>query len=236
MRGARSDLPLDARHRSAAAVAPPRRRLPQLPGRTARRAVRDVLGLDGRHPPRVQGARAERGPAANYELWSFVPPAVLPLLASNYPGGNQILLDGAPVVRETVWDRPVSTSAAANLWHTTLVAGLGTFGGYYAVNVTDADCGGTAGLHGDCGVTNYVAPGKGDGSTRPRRTATRSTRTRRRGPHFLWQLTDVPSSGTTEHGAIHRTSVLDDGDHVLRGPARRWPRSSVRTRAPPRSA
>ena len=85
------------------------------------------------------------GPSANHELWAFAPPAVLPRLASNYPQGNQIILDGSPVVAEAVWDRALAQTTgtdAAKQWHTTLVAGLGAGGGgYYALNVTDADCG-----------------------------------------------------------------------------------------------
>lgn len=135
----------------------------------------------------------DEGGDTDHELWSFVPPAVLPRLASNYPAGNQILLDGSPVVREAVWERsPADTSGAASgrKWHTTLVAGLGAAGGgYYALNVTDADCGGSSSA-GDCLASgNYEQPAKGNFD----HVATGGVidNTSKKGPHFLWQITDV---------------------------------------------
>ncbi|MDB4939002.1 MAG: Type fimbrial biosis protein PilY1 [Labilithrix sp.] len=118
----------------------------------------------------------------NYEMWAFVPPAVLPKIATNYPTGQQILLDGTPVVKDTVWDRkptdvptvppPIDRKAE---FHTTLVAGMGQGGaGYYALNVTDPDCGGFAANTLSCtGAGKYTASVKTVG------------------PHFLWQLTDI---------------------------------------------
>ena len=74
------------------------------------------------------------------ELWAFMPPAVLPKLLSTYPGSHQLLLDGAPVVRDVIYDRDKSATSlmAATNWHTALVAGFGTGNrGYYALDVTD---------------------------------------------------------------------------------------------------
>jgi type IV pilus assembly protein PilY1 len=74
------------------------------------------------------------------ELWSFLPPGVLYGLRSAYPSANPLLLDGAPVVKDVVFDR---SKAAGSLmlgsnWHTALVAGFGTgHRGYYALDVTD---------------------------------------------------------------------------------------------------
>jgi len=66
---------------------------------------------------------------------------VLPKIATNYPSGQQILLDGTPVIKDTVWDRAPADPVSADQYHTTLVAGMGAGGaGYYALNVTDADC------------------------------------------------------------------------------------------------
>lgn len=80
---------------------------------------------------------------ANNELWSFIPPAVMPRLISQYPGSQQILLDGRPVVRDIPFERTVGQAAAAGTaggaeFHTVLVAG-GYLGGgfYYALDVTD---------------------------------------------------------------------------------------------------
>jgi len=117
----------------------------------------------------------------NFEMWAFVPPAVLPKIATNYPTGQQVLLDGTPAVKDTVWDRkdPVS----ANLYHTTLVAGMGAGGaGYYALNVSDPDCGGIASPNGCLGGTFTPA------TTKPLAFGTATPAV---GPHFLWQLTDV---------------------------------------------
>ena len=91
----------------------------------------------------TSGVPAFDNVAAEHELWAFVPPAVLPRLASNYPTGQQILLDGTPSVKDIVWDRLLRTEAP--LYHTTLVSGLGAGGGgYYGLNVTDSDCQGDA--------------------------------------------------------------------------------------------
>ncbi len=128
----------------------------------------------------------EEGPTTSkHELWSFIPPVVLPKLSSNYPAGQQIILDGSPVVKDMVWDRGRTDLASGSAWHTTLVAGLGTNGpGYYALNVSDVDCN-----SGDC-VTNYEAPGYGVKAEAA--FADKYAGSVKRGPHFLWQLTDAP--------------------------------------------
>lgn len=79
----------------------------------------------------------------NNELWSFIPPYVLPQLLGNY-NSQSVLLDGAPAVKDVIFDRDPSTvilddqNAAHSGWHTVLVAGGGVGGGfYYALEVTD---------------------------------------------------------------------------------------------------
>ena len=105
--------------------------------------------------------------ADNFEMWAFVPPAVLPKIASNYPSGQQILLDGTPVVKDTVWDRAPSDTVGPNQFHTTLVAGMGAGGpGYYALNVTDPDCDGP-GVAASAAIRTRARVGS------PRRTARR---------------------------------------------------------------
>lgn len=120
----------------------------------------------------------------DYELWAFVPPAVLPKLASNYPTGQQILLDGTPVVKDTVWDRKPSDPVDANQYHSTLVAGMGAGGpGYYALNVSDPDCGGI-------GVTTACQGSKFKAATNKTEAYAAD------GPHFLWQLTDFEKAAS----------------------------------------
>lgn len=144
---------------------------------------------------------------ATHELWSFIPPAVLPRLASNYPSGNQILLDGTPVVKDTVWDRTVGEIDNGSKWHTTLVAGLGVAGGgYYAVNVTDSDCSSTANTNECTGTSGYEAPGYGSLDHAGGGAYDGSGSGAKRGPHFLWQLTDFPRSPTGETARVVRRS------------------------------
>lgn len=146
---------------------------------------------------------------AKHELWSFIPPAVLPKLAANYPTGQQILLDGSPIVKDVVWDRKrddLTAGSAAKAWHSTLVAGMGTNGpGYFALNVSDVDCSG-----GDCS-TSYEAPSygvKADASF-----ADVQSGSAKKGPHFLWQLTDAPRV-TGETLSTSRTSTGDNKSFV----------------------
>lgn len=94
----------------------------------------------------------------NNELWAFVPPAVLPYLAAQYPGSRMQLLDGAPQVKDVVatdlqvtdalgrprfkLSRDVATARAGRnglaRWRTILVQGFGsTRAGYFALDVTD---------------------------------------------------------------------------------------------------
>ena len=79
---------------------------------------------------------------ANNELWSFLPPAVLPRLLTTY-NQQSILLDGQVVVRDVVLER-TETQALAGYgaggpqWRTILLAGGGGGGAYYfALDVTD---------------------------------------------------------------------------------------------------
>jgi type IV pilus assembly protein PilY1 len=159
----------------------------------------------------------EQAPGAHHELWSFIPPAVLPRLASNYPAGNQILLDGTPVVKDTVWDRATTEPNfdSGTKWHTTLVAGLGEGGGYYALNVTDSDCGQRdSNVHaGECanqtGSTGYDKPANGNLDQAGR------AQNPKRGPHFLWQLTDVPQSANLANETAKVTRRGRDGKNYV---------------------
>ena len=79
----------------------------------------------------------------NNELWSFIPPYVLPGIMSQFPSTSQILLDGRPVVKDIPFSRNLAQATAGGTasgadWRTVLVAG-GYLGGgfYYALDVTD---------------------------------------------------------------------------------------------------
>jgi len=75
----------------------------------------------------------------NNELWSFLPPGVLPRLRSMYPGVQQNLLDGAPIVSDVVLQRTSSDAQGTSVaWRTILTAGFGvSMSGYYALDITN---------------------------------------------------------------------------------------------------
>lgn len=75
---------------------------------------------------------------ANNELWSFIPPAVLPSLLGSYDR-QALLLDGSPIVKDVVFERSQSQAQKADAsWHTVLVASGGAGGAfYYALDITD---------------------------------------------------------------------------------------------------
>lgn len=81
--------------------------------------------------------------AVNNELWAFIPPAVLPGVRTLFPGVQQNLLDGVPVVRDIVLQRSKTQAQAAGgtlgaQWSTVLLSGFGVgFNGYYALDVTN---------------------------------------------------------------------------------------------------
>jgi type IV pilus assembly protein PilY1 len=82
------------------------------------------------------------GGPANNEIFSFVPPAVLPNLLSTY-NQQAVLLDGPPVIKDVVFQRSKAVAlsqASQTAWHTVLVGGSGgsaSGGFYYALDITD---------------------------------------------------------------------------------------------------
>jgi type IV pilus assembly protein PilY1 len=133
----------------------------------------------------------------NNELWAFIPPAVLPRIADEYPNVRQPLLDGAPVVRDVAGSKSATSTnltlernldeiaTADATWRTVLVQSFGALHpGYFALDVTDPVAGpkflwqlttDAAGLplFGESGstptiTTLYFDP---EGGTRPREIA-----------------------------------------------------------------
>lgn len=74
----------------------------------------------------------------NNELWSFLPPHVLPRLLATF-NQQSLLLDGAPVVKNVVFERTSAQVSSANAtWNTVLLASGGAGGSfYYALDVTN---------------------------------------------------------------------------------------------------
>jgi type IV pilus assembly protein PilY1 len=133
------------------------------------------------------------------ELWTFVPPAVLPALRSSYPGAHQTLLDGSPAIKDVVaTDAPSATGykfklertqtdaqAGIGKWRTILVQSFGKErAGYFAIDITDP------------------VPGVG------------------KGPQFLWQLVNDETSPNPNQlfgsggGTPLITTVFVGGDEV----------------------
>jgi type IV pilus assembly protein PilY1 len=90
------------------------------------------------------------------ELWTFVPPGVLPGIPGLYPAARQHLLDGTPAIKEVVATAfPAGTSYKFKLerslnqargglgeWRTILVQSFGRqHPGYFAIDVTDPTAG-----------------------------------------------------------------------------------------------
>ena len=114
----------------------------------------------------------------NNEYWAMLLPLPMTGIYGSYPSSFQFLLDGSPVVKDVVWDRGLSNSADATVWHTTLVAGYGSQNqGYYAVDVTNPN---------PAGMVNGANPPADPPPV---------------GPVFRWQLTKMPTSNMQLFGA-----------------------------------
>jgi type IV pilus assembly protein PilY1 len=127
----------------------------------------------------------------NNEIWTLMPPAVMPNLLASYPASHEFLLDGSPVTKDVVWDRPLSNQGDPSNWHTMLVAGFGTSQrGYYAIDVSSTE---TTGIPHTPAEPSPV------------------------GPVFLWQLTKMPATNMQLFGAHAGTPAItslfvDPGD------------------------
>ncbi len=131
------------------------------------------------------------GGKKNNEIWSFIPPAVLPALRSNYPGGQQNLLDGTPVVKDVVFARDATQTTLADKWHTAVVAGFGQMSrGYYALDVTSPIISSTV----PWTAANTSLPAT---PTAPGAAATNPP-VNSKGPHFLWQLAKIDTKAGSE--------------------------------------
>jgi len=134
---------------------------------------------------------------ASNELFAFIPPAVLPTIASQYPSNHLKLLDGAPVVQDVVATVDGSNSyygyklersnlnaqsaAAALTYRTILVQAFGgSNAGYFAVDITEP--------------TDVTTPGTFNTSLTAR-------------PRMLWQLT-TDSAGNPLFGGRAATPLI----------------------------
>jgi type IV pilus assembly protein PilY1 len=94
------------------------------------------------------------------ELWTFVPPAVLPGIPALYPASHQLLLDGTPAIKEVVATADNTLTSykfrlertrdqargGAGEWRTILVQSFGAARpGYFALDITDPVPTGTGG-------------------------------------------------------------------------------------------
>ncbi|WP_437601844.1 hypothetical protein WMF28_09600 [Sorangium sp. So ce590] len=138
-------------HSTPVVVGPPRDYIPddsyrlfaEHPAQANRPLVLYTATTDGQlHAFQVTAADADDDlkvdRVQNNELWSFLPPYVLPRLLQTF-NQQSILLDGAPVVKNVVFERtPAEISGASATWNTVLLAGGGLGGGfYYALDVTN---------------------------------------------------------------------------------------------------
>jgi type IV pilus assembly protein PilY1 len=119
------------------------------------------------------------------ELWSMIPPAVLPRLRELYPPKEVRIIDGAPIAKDVVWERSsadvAQTEPGWKNWRTMLVAGLGYGGqagerGYVGVDVTDPD------------PANYRAFSASATTADLKSRVTADPKGSIGGPHLLWQV------------------------------------------------
>jgi type IV pilus assembly protein PilY1 len=85
----------------------------------------------------------------NNEFWSFIPPAVLPVMQNQYPATPAILLDGLPIIKDVVSRDEAGNNRFERLqsqaqegigdWRTVLLQGFGegqVAGGFFALDIT----------------------------------------------------------------------------------------------------
>ena len=83
------------------------------------------------------GPYAGRRVTAGEELWGFIPPILLPKLASTL-ASHQWMVDGTPVVKDIYFRRGPGDNPDGNDYHTVLLFGLrGGGSAYIALDVTD---------------------------------------------------------------------------------------------------
>ncbi|WP_437908438.1 hypothetical protein WME95_11550 [Sorangium sp. So ce327] len=138
-------------HSTPVVVGPPNDYIPdesyrafaEHPDQAARPLVLYTATTDGQlHAFQVTAANAadplKVDKVENNELWSFLPPHVLPRLLATF-NQQSLLLDGAPVVKNVVFERTSAQVSSANAtWNTVLLASGGAGGSfYYALDVTN---------------------------------------------------------------------------------------------------
>jgi type IV pilus assembly protein PilY1 len=96
--------------------------------------TRETMLYVGSNDGILHGFNADSGE----EVWGFVPPTLLPTMASRVPATRLYGVDGTTVSRDVVFERTIGTPTVASDWHSVVVVGLRDGGGaFVALEVTD---------------------------------------------------------------------------------------------------
>ncbi|MFO0557244.1 MAG: PilC/PilY family type IV pilus protein [Polyangiales bacterium] len=96
--------------------------------------TRETMLYVGSNDGVLHGFNADTGE----EVWGFVPPILLPTMASRVPATRLFGVDGTTVSRDVVFERTIGTPTVAADWRSVVVVGLRDGGGaFVALDVTD---------------------------------------------------------------------------------------------------
>src|SRR5205823_3619684 len=110
-------------------------------------AARTPMLLAATNDGILHGFKTNGIDTSNSELWSFIPPAVMPKIPAFYPGAHLPLLGMSPVVKDVAFGQSTSSTPWGRTrdeakggiasWKTIAVGGLTAGGGYYALDITN---------------------------------------------------------------------------------------------------